>query len=303
MKKQKILWLLIVILLLALISVVCFLTNLAGSDPIETPSPTESPVTEPPVTEPPATDPTQPPTTEPVPEDKLEENPFKPGDFVKNGHFISCKKEKTAIGVDVSRYQGNIDWKKLKAAGVDYVIIRAAFRGTAMSGTLVKDANVEKNYAGAKAAGLKVGFYLFSQANSVEEAEAEARFLLDIVKDWEVDLPLACDWEYFSQLETPRVHGMTTEQITACIKAFCDVIESEGYYPMAHLRNNIQVNVEELASFGLWYADYTDHLSTPYRVDMWQYSEKGRVSGISGNVDLNVLFLENSIFAEIFKED
>lgn len=299
MKKQKILWLLIIIFLFALLLVICGVTNLAGRNPIETPSPTEPPVTDPPPTDPPATDPTDPPPEE----KKLVENPFGKDDFIKNGHFISCKTEKTAIGVDVSRYQGNIDWKKLKAAGVDYVIIRAAFRGTAMSGNLVKDANVEKNYTGAKAAGLKVGFYLFSQANSVEEAEEEARFLLDIVKDWEVDLPLACDWEYFSETETPRVHGMTTRQITDCVKAFCEIIKEEGYYPMAHLRNNNTVFVEELASYGLWYADYIDYLPTPYRVDMWQYTEKGRVPGISGNVDLNLLFLENSIFAEIFKVD
>ncbi len=299
MKKQKLLWLFTVIFLFLMLLVIYGVTNSASNAPTEPSSPTEPPVTDPPETKPPVTDPTDPPPEE----KKLVENPFGKDDFIKNGHFISCKKEKTAIGVDVSRYQGNIDWKKLKAAGVDYVIIRAAFRGTAMSGNLVKDANVEQNYAGAKAAGLKVGFYLFSQANSVEEAEAEARFLLDIVKDWEVDLPLACDWEYFSEAETPRVHGMTKEEITACIKAFCETIKAEGYYPMAHLRNNIEVSVEELADYGLWYADYVDYLSSPYRVDMWQYTEKGRVSGISGNVDLNVLFLENSIFAEIFKED
>ena len=298
MKKQKLSWLFTVILLFLILLIIYGFTNSANHIPVEPSVPTEPPMTELPTTEPP----TEPPT-KPVPEDNLETNPFKPEDFVKNGHFISCKTEKTAIGVDVSRYQGNIDWKKLKAAGVDYVIIRAGFRGTAMSGNLVKDANVEKNYAGAKAAGLKIGFYLFSQANSVEEAEAEARFLLDIVKDWEVDLPLACDWEYFSETETPRVHGMTTREITDCVKAFCETIQAAGYYPMAHLRNNNNVFVEELAGYGLWYADYVDYLPTEYRVDMWQYSETGRVSGISGNVDLNVIFLENSMFANILGKD
>ena len=296
MKKQNLIW---VFLLIVFLICGVLIYGISVPTPTAPTSPTEPPATEPPVTEPPATDPTDPPQEEKT----LQPNPFSKDDFVKNGYFISCKTEKTAIGVDVSRYQGNIDFKKLKAAGVDYVIIRAAFRGTAMSGNLVKDANVEKNYTGAKAAGLKVGFYLFSQANSVEEAEAEARFLLDIVKDWEVDLPLACDWEYFDAETTPRVHGMTTRQITDCVKAFCEVIKAEGYYPMAHLRNNNNVFVEELASYGLWYADYVDHLPTEYRVDMWQYSETGRVAGISGNVDLNVIFLENSIFAEILGKD
>ena len=296
MKKQNLIW---AFLLICFMTSVVLIYSICTTTPPEPTSPTEAPVTDPPVTEPPATDPTDPPQEEKT----LQQNPFSKEDFVKNGHFISCKTENTAIGVDVSRYQGNIDWKKLKAAGVDYVIIRAAFRGTAMSGNLVKDANVEKNYAGAKAAGLKVGFYFFSQANSVEEAEAEAEFLLDIVKDWEVDLPLACDWEYFDKETTPRVHGMTTRDITDCVKAFCETVKAAGYYPMAHLRNNNNVFVEELAGYGLWYADYVDYLPTEYRVDMWQYSETGRVSGISGNVDLNVIFLENSIFAEILGKD
>ncbi len=273
---------------LPLILAVCLLIiYLGGCGTSQHPSePTTPQITEPPIAEPTAPDRT------------LENNPFVAEDFVKDGDFISCTAEKTAICVDVSRWQEDIDWEKLKAAGIDYVMIRAAFRGTGLSGKLVKDSCVDQHYAGAKAAGLKVGFYFFSQANSVEEAKEEARFLLDIVKDWDVDLPLTCDWEYFSKSETPRVHGMTTRQITDCIKAFCDTVQAEGYLPMVYLSEKSNVFLEELASYGLWYADYKDYLSTAFRVDMWQYSFSGKVDGISGNVDMNVIFLENSIFAE-----
>jgi len=275
------------------------------------PDPTEPPTTPP--TQPPTEPPTQPPTDPPKdPSDggsnngTLVDNPFVSTDFVKNGHFISCKKEKTAIGIDVSRWQEKIDWNKLKAAGVDYVMIRAGFRGTAWSGKLVEDTFVKQHYEGAKAAGLKVGFYFYSQARTVKEAQEEAKFFMEIVKDFDVDLPLVCDWEYANKSVNPRLYGLSKRRITDCIKAFCETIQAGGYYPMAYLNNyvlNNKVYIKELAAYGLWYADYRNYLNTDFRVDMWQYTDRGRVSGISGNVDLNVIFLENSMFAEIFAED
>ena len=235
----------------------------------------------------------------------MAKNPFSKSDFVKDGYFISCKKEKTAVGIDVSTWQGdNVDWKKLKAAGIDYVMIRAGFRGTGWEGSLNKDNRVDAYYAGAKAAGLKIGFYFYSQARTVAEAQEEAKLLMEIVKDFDVDLPLVCDWEYANKSVNPRVHGMTKRQITDCIKAFCKTVKAGGYYAMAYMNNyvyNSKVYIEEFAEYGIWYADYRNYLNAPYRVDMWQYTDKGKVSGIPGNVDLNVIFLENSIFAEIFK--
>ncbi len=265
--------------------------------------PTEAPIEAP--TEASTEEPVQPPA---VPgDDTLEPNPFDKNDFEKNGHFVSCKTEQTAVGIDVSKWQGNINWEKLKAAGIDYVMIRAGFRGTAWAGTLKKDARVDEYYAGAKAAGLKVGFYFYSQARTVQEAQEEARLLMDIVKDFDVDLPLVCDWEYANRKTNPRLYGMKKQTITNCIKAFCDTVQAEGYYAMAYVNNyvlNHKVYIEQLASYGIWYADYYRYyLNSPHRVDMWQYTDKGRVPGISSNVDLNVIFLENSIFAEIFAKD
>ena len=263
------------------------------------PRPTEPKPTEP--------QPTQPkPTEPPVVYEELEPNPFTKDDFTKKNHIITCKTERTAIGVDISRWQEDVDFEKLKAAGVDYVMIRAGYRGTSWSGRLVKDLYVDQNYAGAKAAGLKVGFYFFSQARTVAEAKEEAEFLLDIVKDWDVDLPLVCDWEYFNKSDTPRVYGLSRRRVTDCIKAFCETVQDAGYYAMVYTANYMVKNniyLEELGEYGLWYADYRNYLSSTFRVDMWQYTASGKISGITGNVDMNVLFLENSIFAEIFAEE
>lgn len=265
------------------------------------PKPTEPKPTQPKPTEPKPTEPK--PTTPPTPSN-LEPNPFKSSDFVKNGYFITCKKEKTALGIDVSRWQENIDWKKVKAAGVDYVMIRAGFRSTAWAGTLKTDSYVKKHYEGAKAAGLKVGFYFFSQARTVAEAKEEAKFLLELVKDWNVDLPLACDWEYFSKEETPRVWGLSRRRITDCVKAFCDTIKAAGYDPMIYCARYIvqdKLYMEELADYALWYSDFQKkYLRSEFRVDMWQYSSSGRIDGITGPVDLNMIFLENSVFSKYF---
>jgi GH25 family lysozyme M1 (1,4-beta-N-acetylmuramidase) len=242
--------------------------------------------------------PTDPPTSS-----TLKPNPFERDDFVKNGQFISCKTEKTAIGVDISSWQENVDFVKLKAAGVDYVMIRAGFRSTAWAGTLKKDQYVEQNYLGAKAAGLKVGFYFYSQARNVKEAEEEARFLLDIVKGWDVDLPLVCDWEYTSG--SSRVENVSRRNATDSVKAFCEVVKAAGYMPMFYTAEYLvkyKLYIEELSAYGIWYADYRNYLSTSFRADMWQYTAKGRVDGIQGYADINVLFLENSIFADKFKD-
>lgn len=284
------------------------MTYVDTSGKVPQPKPTEPKPTEPKPTTPKPTEPkpTEPKPTNPPIDSKLEDNPFKSSDFTKNGQFITCKKEKTVIGIDVSRWQEDIDWKKVKAAGIDYVMIRAGLRSTGWSGKLSTDAYVEKHYQGAKAAGLKVGFYFFSQARTVAEAKEEAKYLLNIVKNWDVDLPLACDWEYFSKSETPRVYGLSRRRVTDCVKAFCDTIKAAGYDPMIYCARYIvaeKLYMEELADYALWYADYnSSYLRSEFRVDMWQYSSKGKINGIKGNVDLNVIFLENSVFSKYFKK-
>ena len=117
-----------------------------------------------------------------------------------------------------------------------------------------------------------------------------------MIKDWQVDLPIVCDWEY---KDTYRVAGMSKTKATAAVQAFCETVEAAGYQGMFYCTKktvDVKLDLEVLCRYGIWYADYEPFLGCPYKVDMWQYSDTGKVSGISGKVDLNVIFLEDSIF-------
>ncbi len=239
----------------------------------------------------PTTEPTTPsepqsPTdaTEPV----LEENPFASSDFVREGEWMTCKTADYALGVDVSKHQGQIDWQKVADSGVEFAIIRVGGRGYGQAGNLFVDEMAQENYAAAKAAGLQVGAYFFSQAISVEEAQAEAAFILDLVKDWQLDLPVVFDWEYIS--DTARTANTDAETVTACAKAFCQAVTAAGRQAMVYIRPEQSfINPEELAEFSHWVALYSDTMDYSYSFTMWQYTNTGTVPGISGNADINIL--------------
>lgn len=218
------------------------------------------------------------------------ENVFAPMDFGYQGDYLTCLTDKSILGIDVSRYQGQIDWQQVKDAGVEFVMIRAAFRGYG-NGLLYEDANAQANYQGAKAAGLKVGAYLFSQAISVEEAQEEARYILDVTQAWELDMPLVYDWECLA--DDYRTVGVDARQLTDYAIAFCDTVEQAGRDSMVYFNPNQshkQMYLAELTGYGFWLAMYTDQMNYPYKVDMWQYTNEGTVPGITGNVDINLYF-------------
>lgn len=215
--------------------------------------------------------------------------PYAPEDFVLNKDgFMECVTVPFTTGIDVSVYQGEIDWQQVKNAGVEYVFIRIGGRGSA-SGKLYTDDNAQQNYKGAKKAGLQVGAYFFSQAVSPEEAREEAEFALQQVADWQLDLPLAYDWEWSEK--GSRTDDMTGSVLTECTKAFCQVIEDAGIQPMIYFNESQgldMLELEELQQYPFWLAMYDGAMDFPYRVDYWQYSESGKVDGIDANVDLNI---------------
>lgn len=218
------------------------------------------------------------------------ENVFAPMDFGYQGDYLTCLTAKSILGIDVSRYQGEIDWQQVKDAGVEFVMIRAAFRGYG-NGLLYEDAMAQANYQGAKAAGLKVGAYLFSQAISVEDAREEARYILDVTQNWELDMPLVYDWECLA--DDYRTVGVDARQLTDYTIAFCDTVEAAGYDAMVYFnpsQSRKQMYLAELTQYGFWLAMYTDQMEYPYKVDMWQYTNEGAVPGINGNVDINLYF-------------
>lgn len=243
------------------------------------------------------------PTTEPTSQEKPtettevtlpppEENPYGPVDFDvdEETNEITLNSGNALKGIDVSEWQGSIDWEKVKESGVEFVIIRVGGRGT-VKDTVFADENAQDYYEGARAAGLKVGAYFFSQSISVEEAIAEAEFTLEQIKDWEVDMPVVYDWEYVDQYA--RTAKVSDRVLTDMAKAFCDTVKDAGYQPMIYFGRSQSMEMlilEELVDYPFWLAMYTTIMDYPYKIDMWQYTETGSIPGISGNVDMNLLF-------------
>ena len=219
-----------------------------------------------------------------------QENPYDPEDFALNDQgFMTCLAGDYEIGIDVSVYQQDIDWQQVKDAGVDFVFIRVGGRGYGQEGKLYADSKAQVNYEGAKAAGLKIGVYFFSQAVSVEEALEEAQFVLELTENWALDLPVVYDWEYVS--DTARTADVDARLLTDCTKAFCSRIELSGRKPMIYFNWHQSVKLlylEELTQYPFWLAYYEPEMTYPFRVDYWQYSCTGSVPGIDVDVDLNI---------------
>ena len=199
-------------------------------------------------------------------------------------------------GIDVSKWQYDIDWNKVKAAGVDYAIIRLGYRGTAAEGNCAMDPYFEQNIKGALAAGVQVGVYYFTQAITVEEAIEEANIVIEALKGYNVTFPVVYDTEY---REGGRANDLPNAERTACAKAFCDTILAAGYTPAIYTSTNwgiLNLNLEDLRGYDLWYAYYgePEDLYLPYEFTMWQYTDSGRVDGIPSNVDINISFMDYS---------
>lgn len=195
-------------------------------------------------------------------------------------------------GVDISEHQGAVDWEKVKAAGYEFVILRIGYRGYGAAGNLYVDAMFHENIAGAKAAGFDVGVYIFSQAVNEEETLEEAELVLENLKGYELELPVVFDPERIRD-DDARTDDVPGEQFTKNTILFCEKIKEAGYQPMVYSNlvwEAFEFDMEELADYPIWYADYEPAPQTPYRFTFWQHSEKGRVDGIEGGVDLNVQF-------------
>lgn len=194
------------------------------------------------------------------------------------------------LGVDVSHYQGSIDWNKVKAAGYDFAFIRIGYRGYGTAGTLGLDKEFRNNIQNAKAAGLDVGVYFFAQAVNEAEALEEAQFVLDNLAGEALQMSIVYDPETIEDAQA-RTDNVTGEQFTKNTITFCNAVKNAGYEPMVYsnmLWEAFELDLEQLEEYPIWYADYESLPQTPYSFSIWQYTNKGRVDGISGNVDLNI---------------
>lgn len=228
-------------------------------------------------------------TTSPVPV-----NPFAPEDFRYEGDYLTCTTAESILGIDVSGYQNEIDWQQVAQAGIKFAMIRVGGRGWGTSGKLYDDSRAQANYEGAKQAGLQVGVYFFSQAITPEEAVEEAEYILSYIKDWELELPVVYDWEYVGP--EARTANMDARTLTDCTLAFCRTIENANREAMVYFnpsQSSDLLYLDELLEYRFWLAMYQDTMDYPHKVDMWQYTRKGHVPGIEGDVDVNLYFPHN----------
>ncbi|MDE7176729.1 MAG: glycoside hydrolase family 25 protein [Lachnospiraceae bacterium] len=204
--------------------------------------------------------------------------------YYKDGERVSHK------GIDVSRYQDTINWSKVAEDEVEYAFIRLGIRGYT-TGELMEDESFQRNIEGALKNDIDVGVYFFTQAVSVEEAEEEAEFVLESIAPYKVKYPIVLDVEAVTNSEA-RGNDLTGEERTKYCIAFCEKIKEAGYTPMIYGNLKtfmLMLNIEELEEYDKWFAYYNDMYYFPYDFKIWQYTNKGRVSGIKGDVDLNVM--------------
>ena len=204
---------------------------------------------------------------------------------------------RTRYGIDVSSFQGEIDWDAVADDNIDFAMVRVGFRGTG-TGSLNTDKYYEQNIRGAMRAGLETGVYFFAQAVTVEEAIEEADYVISLLDGLDINGPVAYDWEMHDS--TYRVYGTTPEMATACAVAFCERIEEAGYDAMVYAGqyvSYIKYDQGALEPYLSWYPEYkseSSELLYPtlyYHMDYWQYSSKCSVAGIGGNVDVNLQFI------------
>lgn len=206
--------------------------------------------------------------------------------FGSDGHLSSGS---GTMGIDVSKWNGSIDWNAVANAGVSYVIIRCGYRGSS-TGALIEDPKFRSNISGAKAAGLKVGAYFFTQAVNEVEAVEEASMAINLCSAYGLNLPLFLDVESSGG----RADGIGSEMRTSVVKAFCKTVQNSGYTAGVYANKTwftSYMNVGQLTGYKIWLAQYAAAPTyTASRYDYWQYSSKGSIPGISGKVDLNIKY-------------
>lgn len=230
--------------------------------------------------------------------DKIEHHRFAEDDFEfgEDGFLTYVGDDSSVLikkGIDVSRFQGKIKWNKVKEAGIDFAFIRVGLRGTS-EGKMLVDDTFEYNIKNAIDNDIDVGIYFYSQALNEEEAKEEVQLVLDNIEPYKITYPVVIDIES-ADSETARTKNMTSDEYEVVAKTFCDMIKSAGYKPMIY--GNVKsftllMDAVDVDDYGIWIAYYGIPLYYPYHFDVWQFTSKGRVDGIDGDVDLDICITE-----------
>ena len=211
--------------------------------------------------------------------------------FAADGSLV---KGDAVLGIDVSTWQGSIDWNAVAKSGIKYVFIRIGFRGYG-TGKIVEDNRFLENIRGAKAAGLRVGVYFYSQAINAVEAVEEASATLELLRGYSVDYPIIIDMEDAGS-SSARTVGLTRSELTKITVAFCETVRNSGYAAMVYANKywlEYKLDPSQFGRYYIWLAHYTGGSASSYsgRYEVWQYTSVGKVNGISGNVDMNYSYM------------
>ncbi|MCI9365695.1 MAG: hypothetical protein HFJ54_03655 [Clostridia bacterium] len=200
------------------------------------------------------------------------------------------KTENTKIGIDVSKWQQEIDWQAVKNAGVEFVMIRMGYQ-TDFDGECVLDPYFISNIEGAKSAGLPVGVYFYSYAKNVNQVVLQAEWVKENLKNYKLDLPVAFDWESWNSFNTA---GMSFYTINKVANTFLDNLEKSGYKGMLYSSKTYLEKIWYPTKYDTWLAQYNNEPTYTGKYSMWQMSNTGKVDGIKGDVDIDIMYLNNN---------
>ena len=204
-------------------------------------------------------------------------------DVIKN-----YKNDNTQIGIDVSKWQGDIDFSKLKNAGVEFVIIRVG-SSNGINGENFVDSKFVQNIENANSVGIPVGVYFYSYANSVDRAVSDAKWIIENIKDYKVDLPIAFDWENWGSFNK---YELSFFGLTNMAKKFMDTVKSSGYDAMLYSSKTYLENIWMSVDYPVWLAHYTKNTNYTGDYTYWQLCSNGRVDGINGDVDIDIRYID-----------
>ena len=216
-------------------------------------------------------------------------------------YFFNANGAKASLfGADFSKHQGTIDWASVKQSGVEFVILRAAVRGYGSSGNLVTDSQIAANIEGALSQNIDVGIYVFSQAVTTEEAVEEAERALDIIKGYDIKLPIYFDSEYSgAPNRTGRADGLTKAERTSLAIAFCETVRNAGYKPGVYASksffyNNLGYAAFQSRGYEIWLAHHISSVTDfKYPYNIWQYTSKGSIGGVQSEyADLDIAYYD-----------
>lgn len=198
------------------------------------------------------------------------------------------KTENTEIGLDISKWQGDVDFNALKEAGVEFVIIRVG-TSSGINGENLVDSKFEQNINGANKAGIPVGIYFYSYANSEDRAISDALWVLEQIKDYKVDLPIAFDWENWSFYNE---FNLSFFGLSNMADSFVKTVRDAGYEGMLYSSKNYLEDIWFKGDYPVWLAHYTTKTNYEGDYEFWQLCNNGRVAGINGDVDINIRYLD-----------